>query len=179
MQDKELMVLPLMSGVVMAAVVGMVALGFGLDSARVGRPGPRSTWRCFLMYGATRAVSIFFQAAVVAGAAERMTGGDPTVGWHWRPRTAAGPILLWAVVAATVGMAIRAIHDRVGFVGRILVSVVGAAWSLAMLFVVPVLVLEERSVGEAFSRWSRCSRGRGARRRPAGWAGARPPCAPG
>jgi hypothetical protein len=30
------------------------------------------------------------------------------------------PILLWAVVAATVGMALDAIHERVGFVGRII-----------------------------------------------------------
>jgi hypothetical protein len=153
MQDKELMVLPLMSGVVMTAVVGMVALGFGLDSASVGRPVPQVYLAFFLMYVATHAVSIFFQAAVVAGATERMTGRDPTVGSALAAAgRRAGPILLWAMVAATVGMAIRVIQDRVGFVGRIVVSVVGAAWSLATLFVVPVLVLEERSVGEAFSR---------------------------
>jgi hypothetical protein len=52
------------------------------------------------------------------------------------------PILLWAVVAATVGMALDAIHERVGFVGRIIATITGAAWSLATFFVVPVLVLE-------------------------------------
>jgi hypothetical protein len=47
-------------------------------------------------------------------------------------------------------MVIRAIHDRVGFVGKIIAALVGAAWSLATFFIVPVLVLEERSIGESF-----------------------------
>src|SRR6185436_3534227 len=63
-----------------------------------------------------------------------------------------GAILMWAVVAGTVGMLIRAIHDRVGFVGRIVSGLIGAAWSLATFFVVPVLVLEDRSVQDSFSR---------------------------
>ena len=57
---------------------------------------------------------------------------------------------MWAVVAATVGMAIRAIQDRAGFVGRIVAGLLGAAWSLATFFVVPVLVLEDKSIGESF-----------------------------
>lgn len=153
MQDKELMVLPLVSGAIMAAVVISFAFGFGLDASRVEQHGPDVYLPFFLMYVATYAIGIFFQAAVVAGATERMRGGDPTV----RSALAAaarriGPILLWAVVAGTVGMVIRVIHDRVGFVGKIIASLVGAAWSLATFFVVPVLVLEERSMGESFTR---------------------------
>jgi hypothetical protein len=59
---------------------------------------------------------------------------------------------MWAVVAATVGIVLRAIQERAGFVGRIVVSFLGAAWSLATFFVVPVLVLEEQSIGDSFSR---------------------------
>ena len=33
MQDKELMVLPLISGVVIAAIIATFALGFGLDAS--------------------------------------------------------------------------------------------------------------------------------------------------
>jgi len=153
MQDKELMVLPLLSGVVIAAFIGIFALGFGLDASSVQRLEPRMYLPLFLMYVATYAIGIFFQAAVVAGATERMRGGDPTVG---SALSAAGrrlvPILMWAVVAATVGMLIRAIQDRVGFVGKIVASLVGAAWSLATFFVVPVLVLEDRSLGQTLTR---------------------------
>jgi len=153
MQDKELMVLPLISGAIIAAVVVSFGFGFGLNAAMVERHGADLYLPFFLMYVATYAIGIFFQAAVVAGATERMRGGDPTV----RSALAAagrriGPILMWAIVAATVGMIIRAIHDRVGFVGKIIASLVGAAWSLATFFVVPVLVLEERSIGESFTR---------------------------
>lgn len=153
MQDKELMVLPLISGVVIAAAVGSFAFSFGVDSATLQQRGPELYLPLFLLYVVTYTIGIFFQAAVIAGATERMRGGDPTV----RSALAAagrrvGSIVMWAIVAATVGMIIRAIHDRVGFVGKIIASLIGAAWSLATFFVVPVLVLEDRTVGESFSR---------------------------
>jgi len=153
MQDKELMLLPLVSGAIIVVVVVSFAFGFGLDASRIEEHGPDVYLPFFLMYITTYAIGIFFQAAVVAGATERMRGGDPTVG---SALSAAGrrlvPILMWAIVAGTVGMLIRAIHDRVGFVGKIIAGIIGAAWSLATFFVVPVLVLEERSIGESFTR---------------------------
>ncbi|MGH9410728.1 MAG: DUF6159 family protein, partial [Vicinamibacterales bacterium] len=104
-------------------------------------------------YVVTYAIGIFFQAAVVAGATERMRGGDPTVG---SALAAAGrrfgPIFMWAVVAATVGVLLKAIQDRVGFVGKIVAALLGAAWALATFFVVPVLVLEDRSIPDSFKR---------------------------
>ena len=153
MQDKELMVLPLISGAIIAVVVLGFAFGFGIDASRIERHGPDVYLPFFLIYVVTYAIGIFFQAAVVAGATERMRGGDPTVSSALSAAARRlGPILMWAVVAGTVGMVIRMIHDRVGFVGRIIASLVGAAWSLATFFVVPVLVLEDRSIGESFSR---------------------------
>jgi hypothetical protein len=102
----------------------------------------------------TYTIGIFFQAAVVAGATERMRGGDPTVGSALAAAgRRIGPILMWAVVAATVGMALRVIQDRVAFIGKIVVGLVGAAWSLATFFVVPILVLEDDpSPVQAFRR---------------------------
>jgi hypothetical protein len=153
MQDKELMILPLISGTVMVAIVATVGLGFDLNTARVERHGWDLYLPVFLMYVATYAIGIFFQAAVVAGATERMRGGDPTVGSALSAAgRRAGPILMWAVVAATVGMVLRMIHDRVGFIGKIVASLLGAAWALATFFVVPVLVFEDRSVRESFGR---------------------------
>jgi hypothetical protein len=82
-----------------------------------------------------------------------MRGGDPTVGSALAAAgRRLGPIVMWAIVAATAGMIIRAIHDRVGFVGKIVTSLAGAAWSLATFFIVPVLVLEDRTVGDSFNR---------------------------
>jgi hypothetical protein len=151
MRDKELMILPLVSGVIMAFVVGIVAMGLSLGSAALVPRGLGLYVPVFLIYVLMYSIGIFFQAAVVAGATERMRGGDPTVAsaltaaWH-----RLGPIVMWAVVAATVGMILRAIQDRVGFVGKIVAGFAGVAWSLATFFIVPVLVLEDKSIEESF-----------------------------
>src|SRR4051812_28638376 len=80
MQDKELMVLPLISGVFIVIAMAAVTLGFGIDTARVERQGPDPYLPLFLMYVVTYSIAIFSQAAAVAGATERMRGGDPTIG---------------------------------------------------------------------------------------------------
>ncbi|MEO8482765.1 MAG: DUF6159 family protein, partial [Acidobacteriota bacterium] len=153
MQDKELMVLPLMSGLIVLALVAAMAVGFGLSGAQFQQRGPETYIPIFLMYVVAYSVGLFFQAAVVAGAIERMRGGDPTIGSALGAASRRiGPILMWAVVAATVGTLLRMVQDRVGFLGKIVVAIAGAAWSLATFFVVPVLVLEDRSMRESFTR---------------------------
>ena len=153
MQDKELMILPLMSGVVIAIAAASFFFGFGVTEAALRRYEIAAMVPVFLFYVVTCAVGLFFQAAVIAGATERLRGGDPTV----RSALAAasrrlGAILAWALVAATVGVILRTIQQRVGFIGRILVALLGAAWSLATFFIVPVLVLEEHSMTDSFKR---------------------------
>jgi hypothetical protein len=153
MQDKELMVLPLISGIIILVVIAAVVVGFGLSGSRIEQRGPELYIPIFLMYVVAYSVGIFFQAAVVAGAIERIRGGDPTIGSALAAAgRRIGPILMWAVVAATVGTLLRMIHERVGFIGKIVVAIAGAAWSLATFFVVPVLVLEDRPIGESFAR---------------------------
>ena len=153
MQDKELMVLPLFSGVLTAAVMASFFFGFSLNPDVLSRRDPVMYLPLFLMYVVVYTVGIFFQAAIVAGATERMKGGDPTIGSALAAAgQRIGPIVLWAVVAATVGVILRAISERVGFVGKIITGLLGVAWSLATFFVVPVLVLERRPVGDSFKR---------------------------
>jgi uncharacterized membrane protein YeaQ/YmgE (transglycosylase-associated protein family) len=153
MQDKELMVLPLLSGLLIIGVAASFFFGLNVQSALDKEQDAALMLPAFLMYVATYAIGIFFQAAIIAGATERLRGGDPTVA---SALAAAGrrvvPIVMWAVVAATVGMLLRAIQDRAGFIGKIVVGIVGAAWSLATFFVVPVIVLEDESIGESFGR---------------------------
>jgi hypothetical protein len=53
------------------------------------------------------------------------------------------PILAWSLFAGLVGYLIKTLEQRVGFLGRLVVRLVGTAWSVAAVFVIPVLVLEE------------------------------------
>lgn len=153
MQDKELMVLPIISGLVIGVCVFALALGFGLATSGLSGDNPVAMVGAFAMYVVTYAIGIFFQAAVVAGATERMRGGDPTVGSALGAAAKRiGAIVLWSLFAATIGMLLRAAHERSGFLGKIVTSLIGAAWSLATFFIVPVLVLEERSVTDSFTQ---------------------------
>src|SRR5688572_27632542 len=153
MKDKELMVLPLISGTITLLVALSFAFGLGLSPSRVEEGGLGVYLPLFVIYVVAYTVGIFFQAAVVAGATDRMRGGDPTIGSALAAASRRlGTIVVWAIVAATVGTIIRAIHDRAGFLGKIVTVVAGAAWSLATFFIVPVLVLEDRSIRESFNR---------------------------
>ncbi|HYV96412.1 MAG TPA: DUF6159 family protein [Gemmatimonadaceae bacterium] len=153
MQDKELMVLPLLSGVFITLAIVGVILGFGFSTDTFEQDRGTAYLPIFVMYVVTYTIGIFFQSAVVAGATERMRGGDPTLrsalGAAW---SRIGAILGWALFAATVGMLLKFIEDRVGFLGKIVTRLAGVAWSLATFFIVPVLVLEDHPVDESFTR---------------------------
>ena len=49
-------------------------------------------------------------------------------------------ILFWSLLAGAVGILIRAIAQRIGFLGWISSSLSGAVWSLAVVFAIPMLV---------------------------------------
>jgi hypothetical protein len=82
-----------------------------------------------------------------------MSGGDPTVSSALAgARAKAGRILPWAIVSATVSIVLRGLSERSGAVGRIVVGLVGMAWSLVTFLVLPILVLEDVTVGTAIGR---------------------------
>jgi len=45
-------------------------------------------------------------------------------------------ILQWALVAATLGVILRTLEERLGIFGRIIMRIIGVAWTLACYFVV-------------------------------------------
>lgn len=51
-----------------------------------------------------------------------------------------GAIVCWSLLAGTVGLIIRAIEDRLGWLGKVVTGLVGTAWSVAAVFAVPVIV---------------------------------------
>jgi hypothetical protein len=58
-------------------------------------------------------------------------------------------ILQWSLISATIGLLLRILHDlaaRLGRIGQIIANIViglmGMAWSIVTIFVVPVLVYE-------------------------------------
>lgn len=87
---------------------------------------------------------VFFNAAIIAIAAKRLDGEDATVGDGLRAASKhAGKIAVWALITATVGMILRAIQERVGVIGDIIIAIIGVAWTLITFFVVPVILFED------------------------------------
>jgi uncharacterized membrane protein YeaQ/YmgE (transglycosylase-associated protein family) len=53
-------------------------------------------------------------------------------------------IVLWSLLAGLVGMLIEKLSDRFGFIGRVIVGVTGGTiWSVASVFVIPIMIREE------------------------------------
>jgi hypothetical protein len=52
-------------------------------------------------------------------------------------------ILGYAAIAATVGLLLRAASERAGVFGRILIGLLGMAWTVGTFLVVPVLVTRD------------------------------------
>ncbi len=156
-KDKELLLFPLISGL---ALVGILALFIGGMFVTVGFGaafGGDATWifgvLMVLYYFLSFFIGIFFNAAIVGAATIRLNGGNPTLGDGLRIAWEnVGRIFLWAVFAATVAMILRAIQQRLGFIGKIIIGLVGVAWSLATFFVVPVLVYEKLGPWAAVKR---------------------------
>jgi len=97
----------------------------------------------FAFYFVTSFVVIFFNAALIAAANERFQGRPTGVGAGISVALKRLPqILGWTLVATTVNLVLRAIEERVGLVGKIIVGLIGVGWAIAIYFAVPAVVLE-------------------------------------
>jgi hypothetical protein len=168
-EDKELMLLPVISTVT-SLVLMAPFFGIAFLTSDVKMPSTTAAtsttsssgefqvsivgWVViFLAYLLGTYVTIFFQAALVLAANDRMTGGSPTLGSALSMASAnAGRILPWALISATVSVVLQAIQQRAGFVGRLVIGLVGLAWTLVTLLVLPILVIEQVGVKDAFGR---------------------------
>jgi hypothetical protein len=158
--DKELMILPLISGLASLIIAGsflfpifLTASTTTADGASTLEPTPLSYALMFLMYLVLAYVAIFFKAALLCGADERMRGGNPTLGSSLAGAgQRAGKILPWALVSATVSMVLRSLEERAGLLGRIVIGLVGMAWAAVTFLVLPIVVFENISVGQAIKR---------------------------
>ena len=145
-QDTHLLVFPFISGIASLLVVLCFALPIfglkGFDGMAENEPLVYST--AFLFYVVQYFVIFYFNVALVGATMIRMDGGTPSVKDGLAVANGRlGAILGYAVIAATVGVVLRAIQERVGFLGRIIVGMLGVGWTVATFLVVPVLVARD------------------------------------
>ena len=166
--DKQLLMFPVLSGVscvivtllLLAGGVAILQPQLGTLAAFSARGNPEAFVRSpemmaaiFALYLGNYFVIVFFNVALVGVANSRFTGEnwtfDEGLQLAWKRKWV---ILQWAFIAATVGMVLRALSERAGFIGRLVVGMIGVAWNLACYFVVPVLAFEDLSPGAALYR---------------------------
>ena len=136
-QDKKLVLFPILSGLSALAIAAMyfvplLRLGVFERYAQTHAIDPSFYAWLFLWHCTNYFVMIFFNCALAACAQIRFSGGEPTLGAGMSRAAAKFPsILMWAVVASTVGVILQVIADRSSWLGKIVSSLFGIAWAVA------------------------------------------------
>ena len=115
----------------------------------------------FLSYMAIAIITVFWNAAIIASAHERMTAGtNPSFSYGIKQAMKCLPqIVIWGLISGTVGLIIMALESMrdsdnpvVGIFGMIASWIVQVAWWITTFFVVPMIVLDKISIGESMSK---------------------------
>jgi hypothetical protein len=158
-QDKELAVIPVVSALLSAAVMGLMGLGLWAtvkqvpvttrtptDTTTFDHTTYQPTATTYLVmvagYVLLSIVVTYCTAALVAGAHERLTGGTPGLGRAFAKASSRLPQLLgWAVINATVGLVLRSLAERGGIFGQIAASLLNFAWTVVSWLAIPFIVI--------------------------------------
>jgi hypothetical protein len=154
--NKSLMVFPILSAT--ATLVVMASFIFPVYTSGAyrhvgGQRTPTDYLLLFAFYFVCYFVQIFFNCALMASANQAFCGGKANVSdglgmaWARLPQ-----IIMYAAFAATVGMILRTLEERVGLVGRIIIRVLGVTWSVMTYFIAPVIVFEGLGAFEGVNR---------------------------
>lgn len=112
----------------------------------------------FLSYFIVSIIVVFWNAAIVASAYERLTTGrNPSFSYGIKQAMKCLPqIFAWGLISGTVGLIINffegmASSDNimVSILGRIIASLIQFAWWMTTFFVIPIIVLEKNGVFES------------------------------
>jgi hypothetical protein len=157
-KDRELILFPIMSGIGLIVML-LLFMGIGsttgsldrLDGATTGTQtgseeiAPVDWAIAASMYFCASFIVIFFNAALVAAALERLRGGDPNIKSGLQAAATHLPaIIVWALISATIGLILQIVRGQLkgNFIGQIILSMVGGVWAYLTFFVIPVLVAE-------------------------------------
>lgn len=149
--DKALAIFPIFSALSIVLVGASFSMPvWSLIHATHGNFAPGSTTRhplyflMFFFYLVSYAVVTFFNTALVAVALKRLQREPASVTYGLQVALSRLPVIvLYAIVAASVGTVLRALEERVGIIGRVITGLIGLAWTVATAMVIPVLAAED------------------------------------
>jgi hypothetical protein len=147
--NKSLLLFPVVSGIATILILATFLLPLAGDWDSYLSSSADETMRYVwlgLLYLALYFVTLFFNTALVSVALLRLTGSPATLGNGFaRAATRMPAIFGYALLAASVGLVLRGIEERAGWIGRIVAGLIGVTWTVASFLVVPTLAA--RNVG--------------------------------
>jgi hypothetical protein len=150
-KDKELLFLPVISGVCCLSVM-MIFVVMGMEhgwlkSFAKDAPAQQKNlayWYLFLMYYGNYLVIIFFNSAIISCAVIRINGGNPTLEDGLQVAVSRFPqIAGWALIAATVGFLLGMIESGSQRGRGIIARILGISWSVISYLAIPLIVVEK------------------------------------
>jgi len=113
----------------------------------------------FLTYMIGSIVVVFWNSAIIASAHERLTGGDPSIMTGIKAAfSRIHIIILWGIITGTVGLLLRIARDAISnnqkahpavkILAYIVLWLVEVAWWIYTFFIIPMIVLEKKGIGE-------------------------------
>lgn len=144
--NKTLLVFPCLSG--LASIGVMVTFIVPLIGRWDYEPAPGDqeplvyAW-FLLLYFTLYFVGVFFNTALVSVALLRLSGRPGGIRDGLARAVERIPAILgYALVAASVGLVLRAVEERIGLIGRMTAAVIGVTWTVATFLVVPCLAAQ-------------------------------------
>lgn len=149
-KNKQLIIFPIITGISLLFVLGsFFTCLLGANGWRIAGLDPENAgtgyyFFLFIYYVANYFVIVFFNVALIHCARLYFNGEEPSIskGINFSLKRI-GVIFTWSLFAATVGTILRVIQDNAGFIGKIIIGLIGIAWSISTFFVLPVIAYED------------------------------------
>ena len=159
--EKSLLVFPLLSGlctllVAASFLIPVAVMVIGGEHAGQDFHQRMSVGAYLLMFAfylVQYFVIIFFQTALTGVALMHLRGEPTSVAAGFAlARSRLPHIFGYALIAATVGLLLRMVQERLGLIGRLVVGFLGLAWTVATFLVVPILASQDVGPVDAVKR---------------------------
>ena len=161
-KDPELMVYMIFAGVMsLACLIGMSIPQLFEMSWAVNPDAsftPAYLVFAFAGYMVLSIIVVFWNCAIIANANIRLTGGDPKFADGVNAALKRLPIIIvWGIIAGTVGLLQKFLegvarssdHPAAAVLATVIHVIGGLAWWLMTFFMIPHLILENKSIGDA------------------------------
>lgn len=106
-----------------------------------------------VFYFGTTFLASFFTAALVYSVNDAFHGRNPTLrngmAAAW---TMKGPLVVWSVISAIVGVLLQSLENSDSGLARIAGAIFALGWTVTTFFIIPVIVFEDVTTKEMFSK---------------------------